>query len=559
MIDRHSRLFIVGRWLLVAIVCGCVTNSTRPSGNARHPLSPPGNMVRNDASARVQRLPEIHTVAYQEPPEPLPAPSLLPDPAAPKSPPPTRSDPVAEEKGSSESVSTGSVAAIPPLTLDTVTQSVYMSFPALEAAIREMDIAEGKQLSTQGEFDLKLKSENLAAPLGFYQNYRQLAKLEQSLYRGANIYGQYRIGDGDFPTWYGERETNEGGEFKVGIVTPLLRDRAIDQRRADMFRATYRRRQVDPSVQSQLLEFILFASEGYWSWVAAGQSLDVQRELLRVTTERNKAFVERVNRHDLAPIELLQNQRLIASRETKLIEAERKLQQAEIKLSLFLRDEQGRPMIPAREQLPARFPLPAQVSPAQVATDIQTAISNRPELRELRWQRREAEVDLALGRNQMLPGLNAAFESSQDVGGAASSKRDKSPFELEAGILLDVPLQRRKARGKIMESRGKIGQLSAKQRFTEDKIAIQVRDAISALATAYDRILKASESARLAKELEIAERHRFDVGDSDLLRVALQEGSAIEAELLEIEALADYFKAQASYHAAVATDPLSSL
>ncbi|MDA1178025.1 MAG: TolC family protein [Planctomycetota bacterium] len=108
-----------------------------------------------------------------------------------------------------------------------------------------------------------------------------------------------------------------------------------------------------------------------------------------------------------------------------------------------------------------------------------TSLSNRPELRELRWQRREAEVDLALGRNQMLPGLNAAFESSQDVGRAASSKRDKSPFELEAGILLDVPLQRRKARGKIMESQGKIAQLMAKQRFTEDKIAIQVRDGSS--------------------------------------------------------------------------------
>ncbi|MDA0660880.1 MAG: TolC family protein, partial [Planctomycetota bacterium] len=188
-----------------------------------------------------------------------------------------------------------------------------------------------------------------------------------------------------------------------------------------------------------------------------------------------------------------------------------------------------------------------------------TSLSNRPELRELRWQRREAEVDLALGRNQMLPGLNAAFESSQDVGRAASSKRDKSPFELEAGILLDVPLQRRKARGKIMESQGKIAQLMAKQRFTEDKIAIQVRDAVSALATTYDRILRARENARLARELEVAERLRFNAGASDLLRVALQEGSAIEALLLEIDALSDYFKSQAAFEAAVATDPLVSL
>jgi hypothetical protein len=238
------------------------------------------------------------------------------------------------------------------LPLRSVLESVYYSFPALEAAMREADIADGKQLAASGEFDLKIKAESMSLAEGFYDNYRNLVKLEQALMPGGSVYGQYRIGDGSYPEYYRDRETNEGGEFKIGWQTPLMRNRAIDQRRADIFQATLRREQVDPFVQGLLLEFTYGAADAYWSWVAAGLSYDAQRDLLRVTEERNKQFEERVKREDLAAIELVQNERLIASRQAKVVEAERKLQQSAIKLSLFFRDGQGRPVLPAPSLLP---------------------------------------------------------------------------------------------------------------------------------------------------------------------------------------------------------------
>ena len=239
------------------------------------------------------------------------------------------------------------------LPLRSVIESVYYSFPALEAAMREADIAEGKQLAASGEFDLKVKAESMSLAEGFYDNYRNLVKLEQALMPGGHVFGQYRIGDGSFPEYYRDRETNEGGEFKIGMQTPLMRNRAIDQRRADIFQATLRREQVDPFVQGLLLEFTYGAADAYWSWVTAGLSYDAQRNLLRVTEERNKQFEERVKQQDLAEIELVQNERLIASRQAKVIEAERKLQQAAIKLSLFFRDGQGRPVLPSPAMLPS--------------------------------------------------------------------------------------------------------------------------------------------------------------------------------------------------------------
>jgi outer membrane protein TolC len=444
---------------------------------------------------------------------------------------------------------------LPPLSLAEVTSSVLNSFPALEAAVREAQIADGRTTAAWGEFDFKLKAESVSAPLGYYKNYRNAIKLEQALLPGGNIYGQYRIGEGDFPTWYGERETNEGGELKIGFISPLLRDRAIDQRRADIAQATLRRQQVDPAIQAQVLEFVFAAADAYWSWVAAGLSYDVQQNLLRVTKERNRVYEARVKEQDLAPIELVQNERLIATRESKVTEAERKLQQAAIKLSLFLRDEYGDPIVPSPQLLPASFPEPVRPDVEQSAAHIQAGLQVRPELRELAALRQQALVDLRQGENLLLPSLNATVDASKDVGARSSSKGDKTPFELEAGLYFDLPTQRRKGTGKIREVQGKLAQLAAKQRFTENKITTQIQDALSAMLTAYERVQQARQGVALADKLVIAENKRFDEQDSDLFRVALQEAVAIEAAVGEVEALADYFKAQAAFRAASGIDP----
>lgn len=179
-----------------------------------------------------------------------------------------------------ESIAPGQPSDRQPLALAEVTESVYYAFPGLEAAMREMEIAAGKEQAALGEFDLKLKAGSQNDALGFYQTYKQAIKVEQAMWNGGSAYGQYRLGRGKYPTWDGQ-ETNDGGEFKVGFLRPLLQNSAIDQRRADIFQATLRRQQVEPAVQALILELVRDAQGAYWEWVAAGRALAVQRELLR--------------------------------------------------------------------------------------------------------------------------------------------------------------------------------------------------------------------------------------------------------------------------------------
>lgn len=469
-----------------------------------------------------------------------------------------------EQPASGKPIETHAVPPVPaavdspaasPLLLDDVIGSVVASYPLLQAAVFGRNIAHGDLLAANGEFDLKLKADTLNMPLGFYENYRQSIGAEQPLFSGGSVFAGYRVGAGNFPVWYGERVTKEGGEFKVGAIVPLVQNRDIDDRRALLWRSGYGVQAVEPEIQAQLIEFIRSASITYWNWVAAGQNVRITEELLRNALDRNDGLRRRVDQGDLPPIELTDNQRLIVSRRAKLIDAQRKFQQMGYKLSLFLRDETGQPRVVDRAQLPPVFPPEENPALRQLNQDIQAAVANRPELRALAILREQLQIDLSAAQNLRLPQIDAVFVSSKDVGAPPDPKKDdKGPFELEGGLIASVPLQRRKALGKMQAVEGKLAQIQAKTQFTQDKIVAEVNSASVALHAAYQQLDQAHQALDLARQMEAAERRKFDLGDSNLLLVNLREQATADAAVTEVDAQLNYFDAQADYRAALASD-----
>lgn len=442
------------------------------------------------------------------------------------------------------------------LSLDDVLRSVYASYPLLRIAVEQRTIAEGQLVEAHGEFDLKLKGGGTSGPLGFYQTNRFGTGFEQALFSGGEVFAGYRIGRGNFQPWFGERETNDGGEFKAGFLIPLLQNRRIDARRAAIFRAAFGRDAVEPDILLQLIDFVRAASYAYWDWVAAGRGVQIEQALLDIALERQKGLQGRVDRGDLPRIELTDNERLIVSRRAALIDAQRKFQQSAIKLSLFFRTPDGLPVLPPPDSLPGDFPKTEAYDDQQLDADIQAALASRPETQFLDFVTRQLEVDLQQARNLYLPEVHVGATAGQDVGPAASAKGDKTPFELEASLLVSVPLQRRKALGKLQATQGKLVQVQAKTQFASDKIATDVQNAVAALQAAYQRISQARQSVQLNQTMEEAERRRFNAGDSNLLIVNLREQATADARKTLVAALLEYFQAQADYRAALATVPI---
>lgn len=433
--------------------------------------------------------------------------------------------------------------------------SVRQHYPMLVNARLERAVADGKQLSEWGDFDTNLKAFNTNGPLGFYKTYRNGIAVEKPIFQGGYVYSGYKIGDGKFQPWFKERETNESGEFSVGVGVPLLKGRDIDERRAELGKATVARQAVEPFVQLQLLDFIRESTLVYWKWVAAGKILAARRRMLQLAQQRVEQIEERIKAEDLAEIARINNNQLIASRQTKVISAERKLQAAAIKLSLYWRDASGAPVIPDESMLPMGFPGTPQLQQEQLQNDIADAVAARPELADLAFLTQQVQIDLAKANNGLLPKLDVQLLAAQDVGPSTNSIGDKTPFELEFGLKGEVPLQRREARGKIAAARAKLSQIAVKRQFVVEKTTAMVQDAFSALDAASRRIEQQSKTVDLAQQTLQLGRDQFEAGDVGIYVLNLYEKDAVEAEIALIEAQLDFFSAFADYRAVLAIDP----
>lgn len=453
---------------------------------------------------------------------------------------------------------TGSYRADEPLKLEEVLGSVEQNFPLLLAVIQEQGITSGQLLSAQGAFDLNLRAGEYYQ-VGTFNSNRMLIGVDQNTaFNGLSYYAGYRQSAGDFPIYYGDRKTGDGGEFRAGVLIPLLANRAIDRRRATLAQAALARAMADPMIATQRLDFVRAAARAYWTWIAAGRRYDVARAVLKLAEDRDRQLAEMVQRGAVAEIERTDNQRVIVERQARLIAAERAWQQASIGLSLYLRDSGGEPQIPAASRLPEEVDEPRPIVRAQVAQDIETALQQRPELQRLRLQQERMAVELQLARNQTMPGVNLGIEAAQDVGFASNysqtplvtgTQLDRTTYV--ASLEVALPLQLRDARGRALTAQAALMQLKYQEEFQRDRIVAELKDAASALERSYELLNKARENVAVARKVESGERERFARGQGTIVILNLRELVTAEAAFAEVDALAEYYRSLADYEAAL--------
>ena len=450
------------------------------------------------------------------------------------------------------------LAVAPALELAEVLHSVEQHFPLLIAAEQERGIAAGQRVAAEGAFDLNLRSRGVTQG-GTFPNNRFDAVLEQATpLAGASFFSGYRFGLGSFPVYYGDRQTADGGEFRAGVQIPLLRDGPIDRRRAVLRQAQIGEALADPAVQRARIDCFRAAARAYWNWVGAGEQCRVAARLLAIAQDRQKGLEQQFDKGQIAEFVVIDNRRLIVEREGALIGAERRFQQTAFDLSLYVRDPEGNPAVLAADRLPTGF---AELDPPPPAADglgaeIETAYRLRPELARFQLLKERAAVDLRLAENQTYPMLNAVVAGAQDVGKGKSST---GIFELdrsvaEASLLLEVPLQRREARGRSQAARAAMMQLLAQERFARDQIGAEVPDAVSNLVRTHQRLQRAREEQRIARRVAELELQRFQKGQGTLLEVNFRELAAAGAQAKVVDALTDFFRAQADYRAALGLD-----
>lgn len=451
-------------------------------------------------------------------------------------------------------------SAGPPLRLEEVLASVERTYPPFLAALQERAIAAGDLLSAEGAFDLHLNADSRNYPLGFYDRGVHDVFLEQPLrWNGAKVFAGYRLGQGHFPDYYNYLNTRGGGAFVSGFELPLLRDRAIDARRAKLVQAEIERRKVEPTIVKQRITLLKDTSKAYWNWVAAGQSAAIYRDLIRVSEARNEGLEGQVREGIGRAIDLVDFRRILLSRQQQSVAADRRFQQATIELSLYYRDGYGFPSMPDAARLPPDFPPSIPPDARRLPEDLEVALRLRPEILALRLQARKAQVDCQYARNQLLPSLKLYVYTEQNVGVRdVDLGKDFRPYIMESSLLLDVPLQRRQARGRVMAVDAGLNQVAIQTRFAADRIRADVQDGSSALQTAFEQLARYRANEAVNRRLEEAERTAVREGSSTVLFLNLREQSTSDARAARVESEAKFHAALADYRAALGLDAVPS-
>jgi len=448
------------------------------------------------------------------------------------------------------------VSAAEPLTVQDVLASVDATHPDLEIAERGVEAAAGRSFGARGGFDPVLSIRGRWNPVGYYPNTQLDAYVKQATpLWGAAFFAGYRLGRGSFPVYKGELETLSAGEVRAGVEVPVWRGGPIDDRRARIAVARSRYRGAEAERDTARLQVHLEAVRAYWDWVAAGQRVEVAEELLEIAQQRGDALLEQVQAGAIEPLALVDNRRLILEREAKLVAAEQTFQEAAIALSLFLRDDAQRPVQVQRERVPTDVLEPTQVDVAALEDEIERAIARRPELATLSAEREAARVGLRLAKNQRAPQVDLQSYVAKDFGRGPASL---VPVEWGAGVVIEMPLGLRGARGELRAAKAVAEGIDAELRKVRDRVAAEVHTAHVSLRAAWRSAVLAREQLAAARELAAAERVRFGEGSSDLVVVNLRELAAAEAGNLVIDTRASLHRAHAEYRVAKGLVPVSA-
>ena len=347
----------------------------------------------------------------------------------------------------------------------------------------------------------------------------------------------------------GKLQTNGLGEYRAGMRVPLFRDRALDSRRAELGKANLGRRLADLSIQQQRLVILQAATARYWNWVAAGRRFAVAQSILDMAVERKKILETAVELGQLPRFEVLDNKRIIEQRRSQFVAGRRGLEQASFDLSLFYRNDLGQPRIPSRAQLPPAFPRPTGIDEQQLERDISQALDRRPELARLETQQDQVRLDQRLAENRRLPGLDFILSYDRELG---ERRVPRGPNELRAGVSFELPLQRRTATGQAVAARTRVAQIDQRLQFQREQVSVEVRDAVSAVRAAFEGANVLEAEVLATRQVEDAERLRYDLGESTLFVLNQRELQTADAQVREVSALADYYRALALYELAVA-------
>ncbi len=360
-------------------------------------------------------------------------------------------------------------------------------------------------------------------------------------------------------------------QIRATLAQPLLNGFGTIATRSRIIIAENIRDQTAIGFEVQVIQLLADVEQAYWELVATRLAIGVTRQSLELAERLLGETRQRVEVGTSAPIDTVQSEATVATRNQELIFALNAASNAEDNLKGLLGFDQ-----PHEWEVRIETTDSYVIEPILPNLDesIGTALVKRPAIlrQELEMQRLQHNVNVA--KNRALPRLD--LTGSYAFGGLSGTSTIEGPdgepitirdglgdaaqqvFDFDfpawtAGLTFSVPIGNHQAKELLVRTRWERDRTGAQLEALKQQITREVRFAVRSLEDGAAAIDAAVASRRLADRNLEAEQTKFDNGLSTNFQVAEIQDAAATAQFSEIRARVNYRKALAIYYGSTGT------
>ena len=364
-------------------------------------------------------------------------------------------------------------------------------------------------------------------------------------------------------------------ELLFSATQPLLKNFGIDNNKRNIYIANNDLDISDFEFENKVIDTVTDAENVYWELVFSIEDLNVKQKSLKRAQDLEKRVRAQVKVGTVAPLDILQAQSEVASREELLLQAEDLIQDNEDNLKNILNinfdSSEGQ-----KKVRPMDKPMIEPEKDIELNEAIKKALVSRPDYMARKTQLANDNILVKYNENQIYPsldlfgslGLNGisgnaipltsgAVTGTSPFGGGYDDSLgflgSRDYYEWQVGLKMSYPLGNRSAKSRLTASRLKVAQTLLDIKDLEKKIVVEVREAVRQIRTEAKRIQASGLARKLAQRKLDAEEKKFEVGLSTSFNVLEFQEDLVEEQSNEIRALIDYRKSRIRLRQVMAT------
>ncbi|MEK9628431.1 MAG: TolC family protein [Nitrospinota bacterium] len=355
-------------------------------------------------------------------------------------------------------------------------------------------------------------------------------------------------------------------DLNLALTQPLLKDFGIDNNKREIYIAKNNQKISDFEFESSVIDVITEAENTYWDLVFSIEDLKVKEKSLERAQDLEKQVKAQVEVGTMAPLEMLQAQSEVASREQLLLSAQDIILDNEDNLKNILNYSFDTELGQKRLE-PTEPPVFDPGTEGSLEESLQVALSDRPDLLVKKKELENRNIEVKYNENQTYPtldlvsslGLNGISGEAINITSGTVQGRSKfggnygdalsdvgsGKYHLwEFGLNFSYPLGNRAAKSKLAAKKLEVAQLLLDIKDLEKTITVEVREAYRQIKTDIKRVHAARIARKLAEEKLSAEEKKFEVGLSTSFNVLEFQEDLAEEQSNEIKAIIDYKKSK---------------